>query len=333
MKSFDLLRPRSLEQAIELLPDGRDPTRAGKVGLLAGGQDLLGRMKRRLFEPDELVDLKSVPGLGSIEWSAAGAVEIGALVTVAQVAGDARLAAHHPALAEAARSVAGPQIRTQGTVGGNLCQRPRCWYFQDENAACLRRGDARCSAFSGLNKYNAILGGGPCFIVHPSDLAPALVALGAEVRIVGPRTDRWTELEGFFTLPSEGSILRENVLRPNEILTAVRLPAPERGWHSTYIKVKERGSYDFALASIALAVRLEGERVADVRAVLGGVSPVPWRSQGAEEVLLDARLDDETAIEVGEAAMEPAQPLEHNEYKVHLAQGLIRKAVARLAGD
>jgi len=224
------------------------------------------------------------------------------------------------------------QIRNAGTVGGNLCQRPRCWYYRHEQAVCIKKGGSECFSYSGMNKYNAILGGGPSYIVHPSDLAPALVALGAEVTLKSKRGERVMPLEQFFTLPSEGSVLRENVLQPDEILTRVRVPAPQgAGWRSTYIKFKERGSYDFALVSVALAARLEGGVIKEARLVLGGVAPIPWRCSKAEKALVGRKLDAETSALAGKVALEGAQPLTYNAYKVPLAQGLITKALRAMA--
>lgn len=332
MKAFDHLRPATLEQALELLPTGRDPKAQQRTRLVAGGQDLYTELKEHLIEPEELVDLKGLPGLGAIELGADRSLTIGALATIASIERHAELARLYPALVEAAASVASPQIRTVGTLGGNLCQRPRCWYYRHSAVDCIKKGGAECLAYGGLNKYNAILGGGPSYIVHPSDLAPALVALGAEAQIASKRGERTIALERFFTLPAEGSVQRENVLAPDEILTEVRVSAPVgEGWRSTYLKFRERGSYDFALAAVALALRLEGGKVAAARLVLGGVAPVPWRCEGAEQFLVGRAVDAETCKGAGERALEGAEPLEYNGYKVPLAKGLITKALQKLA--
>jgi len=332
MKAFDHLRPASVEQALELLPAGRDPAARERTRLVAGGQDLYGELKDRIIAPDELVDLKGIPGLDVIEISATREVSIGALATVGALERHLRLGSLHPLLKEAAASVASPQIRNVGTLGGNLCQRPRCWYYRHSAIDCIKKGGAVCLAYGGLNKYNAILGGGPSYIVHPSDLAPALVALGAEAQIAGQRGARSVPLERFFTLPSEGAILRENVLGPDEILTRVRIPPPQGdGWRSTYLKFRERGSYDFALASVALALRIEGGRIAEAHLVLGGVAPIPWRCEAAEKLLVGRAIDAATCAAAGEKALEGAQPMEYNGYKVPLAKGLITKALQKLA--
>lgn len=331
MKNFDLVRPGTLEQAIDLLPRGRTQDEREATRLLAGGQDLLTELKEHLARPDTLVDLKRIPGLDAVTVEADGGITIGALVRLATIERHPELLRRAPILCEAAGSVASPQIRSRATVGGNLCQRPRCWYYRSEHAVCIKKGGSECFSYSGMSKYNAILGGGPSYIVHPSDLAPALVALDAEVTIAGPRGERRVELERFFTLPSEGSVLRETVLAANEVLTQVHLPATAGDWRGTYLKFKERESYDFALGAVALRVAREGDRTTDARLVLGAVAPIPWRVPEAEALFAGRALDDELAREVGEVALAGAEPLEHNGYKIPLTQGLIRQALARLA--
>ena len=331
MKAFTLANPTSLEQALELLAAGNQRGSRGRAQILAGGQDLLTEMKEHLAEPEVLVNLKGIAGLDRIELDASGTLTIGALATIAAVEEHPGIRARFPALHEAARSIASPQIRSFGTVGGNLCQRPRCWYYRSEHAKCIKKGGSECFSHKGLNKYNAILGGGPSYIVHPSDLAPALVALDAEVRLRGPEGERKLPIEKFFTLPSEGSVLKENVLGDGEILVSVRVPAPAAGARSTYLKFKERGSFDFALVSVAAVVLVEAGQVARARLVLGGVAPIPWRSPEAEKALVGKALDASAFGAAGEAAMLEADPLEYNAYKVPLAKGLIHRALQALS--
>lgn len=334
MKAFTLKNPATLDQAIELL-SGRSKGGArgsrGKVQLLAGGQDLLTEMKEHLAEPEVLVNLKRIAGLDRIEIDASGAATIGALTTIAALEEHGGVRAKLPALAEAARSIGSPQIRSVGTVGGNLCQRPRCWYYRNEHAKCLKKGGSECFSYSGLNKYNAILGGGPSYIVHPSDLAPALVALESKAEIRGPSGQRTVDLERFFTLPSEGSVLRENVLAEDEVLLRVDVPAPAPGMRGTYLKFKERGSFDFALASVAALVWLEGGKVSKARIVLGGVAPIPWRAPDAEAALVGKTLDEASFKAAGEGAVRGAEPLGQNAYKVPLVKGLVFRALQTLA--
>ena len=328
MKAFELHNPATLAAALELLPAPRDTKAHGKIKLLAGGQDLLTEMKEHLVEPDVLVNLKSIPGLDALDFTPDGSVTIGALVPLYALESDMRLPR---VVVEAAGSVASVQIRNQGTLGGNLCQRPRCWYYRHEQALCIKKGGSECFAYGGLSKYNAILGGGPSYIVHPSDLAPALVACGAEAVIASKKGERKVALESFFTLPSEGSVLRENVLASDEVLTHVRVPAlPGAGWRSTYLKFRERSSYDFALASVALALRFEGATIREARLVLGGVAPIPWRCEKAEKALVGKTIDADACKLAGALALEGAEPLKYNGYKVALAQGLITKALRKL---
>jgi len=337
MKNFDLLLPESLDEAIELLPRERtESLNDQRTRILAGGQDLLGELKDHLVEPDALVDVKRVGGkeLGrELELGPSGA-RIGALVTVARLARP-DVAELHPVLAEAAASIASPQIRTLATVGGNLCQRPRCWYYRNEHTACLKRGGTECFSFAGLNRYNAILGGGPSYIVHPSDLAPALVALDARVALRGSDGERELALEDFFVLPARGDVTRENVLAPDELVVSVEVPSGRStadGWRSTYLKFKERGSFDWALSAVALALRLDGDRVADARLCLGGVAPVPWRCRAVEERLVGSPLDEAMVREAGELAVRGAEPLEDNGYKVPLTRALVTRALTALGG-
>lgn len=328
MKAFELHNPRTLAAAVKLLPEreGDDSSR-----LLAGGQDLLTELKEHLIEPERVVNLKHVPGLDAIEWDASGNLTIGALVTLQDIEEDARILKELTLLAEAARSVASPQIRGQATIGGNLNQRPRCWYYRTEHAPCLKKGGDECFSYEGKNKYNAILGGGPSYIVHPSDVAPALAALGASVVLVGPSGTREVEVERYFVLPSDGNILRETVLAPNEVLTHVKVPKPKAGMTSTYLKFKERDSYDFALGAVALCLWKDGATVTDSRLVLGAVAPTPWRCKQAEAVLEGKQIDADSCKAVGSAALAGAQPLSENGYKVPLTKGLITKALTKLS--
>src|SRR6266446_10015565 len=274
MNTFEWVSPGSVAEAVSALksaPAASDLDDAARP--IAGGQDLLTTMKDYITRPVRVVNLKGIRGLDKIEADGKGGLRIGALVTLAQLEEHAIVRRNFPGLSEAAHSVGTPQIRNLGTVGGNLCQRPRCWYFRLEEVICLKKGGSECYAAKGENKYNAILGGGPSYIVHPSDLAPMLLALGASVSVTGAQGKRVIPLEKFFTLPSEGSIRRENVLKNDEIITEIQVPASPLSVHSTYLKFKERESLDFALSSVAAAVELgAGKTVSQARLVLGGVA-------------------------------------------------------------
>jgi len=331
MKPFEWTNPTTVNEAVKMLsaPAATDIDEAPRP--IAGGQDLLTTMKDYTSRPARLVNLKHISGLNRITLNARG-LTIGALVTLSELEEHAGVRKSFPGLSEAAHSIATPQIRNLGTVGGNLCQRPRCWYFRLEEVICLKKGGSECYAANGENKYNAIIGGGPSFIVHPSDLAPMLVALGARVTVSGGSGKRVIPLDKFFTLPSEGNIRRENVLQNDDIITEIFVPASPLATHSTYLKFKERESLDFALASVAAAVQLAPDRtVRDVRIVLGGVAPIPWRVPAAEKFLIGKQLNAETLAEAGRIALADAKPLEKNAYKVPLAQTLVRRALAKVA--
>jgi xanthine dehydrogenase YagS FAD-binding subunit len=330
MKAFEWNNPANVNEAVKMLAGSAgDIDEAARP--IAGGQDLLTTMKDYTSRPVRLVNLKNISGLNSITLNARG-LTIGALVTLTELEEHAGVRKSFPGLAEAAHSIATPQIRNLGTVGGNLCQRPRCWYFRLEEVICLKKGGSECYAASGENKYNAIIGGGPSYIVHPSDLAPMLVALGATVSVTGAAGKRVIPLDKFFTLPSEGNIRRENVLKNDDIITQINVPASALAAKSTYLKFKERDSLDFALASAAVALRLgPNETVRESRIVLGGVAPVPWRVPAAEKFLAGKKLTPDVLAETAKIALAEAKPLEKNAYKVPLAQTLVRRALAKAA--
>ena len=329
MKAFEWTNPATVNEAVKMLstPSATDIDEAPRP--IAGGQDLLTTMKDYTSRPARLVNLKSIPGMNRIALNARG-LTIGALVTLTELEEHAGVRKSYPGLAEAAHSIATPQIRNLGTVGGNLCQRPRCWYFRLEEVICLKKGGSECYAATGENKYNAIFGGAPSYIVHPSDLAPMLLALGATVTVTGAAGKRVIPLDKFFTLPSEGNIRRENVLKNDDIITEIFVPASPLAARSTYLKFKERESLDFALASAAVAVRMTGRTFRDARIVLGGVAPIPWRVPAAEKFLIGKALTPEVLAEAAKIALADAKPLEKNAYKVPLTQTLVRRALDRI---
>ncbi len=331
MKTFEWASPATINEAVQLLksaPVTSDIDEAARP--MAGGQDLLTTMKDYSTRPSRVVNLKGIRGLDRIQGNGRTGLTIGALVTLSQLEENPVVRASFPGLGEAAHSIATPQIRNLGTVGGNLCQRPRCWYYRLEEVICLKKGGSECYAAKGENKYNAILGGGPSYIVHPSDLAPMLLALGASVSVVGADGKRVIPLDKFFTLPADGNIRRENVLKNDEIITQIQVPASPVAARSTYLKFKERESMDFALASVAAAVQLRANKsIAQARVVLGGVAPIPWRAPQAEQFLVGKMLGPDVLAEAARLALQGAQPLEKNAYKVPLAQTLVRRALAK----
>jgi xanthine dehydrogenase YagS FAD-binding subunit len=277
------------------------------------------------------VNLKSIRGLNSLSLDSKG-LNIGALITLTELEEHQGVRRNMPGLTEAAHSIATPQIRNLGTVAGNLCQRPRCWYFRLEEVICLKKGGTECYAATGENKYNAIFGGGPSFIVHPSDLAPMLVALGARLTIAGSGGKRVISIDQFFTLPTEGDVRRENILKNDEIITEIFVPSSPLAARSTYLKFKERESLDFAMASVAVALELSGKTVKDARIVLGGVAPKPWRVPEAEKFVIGKTLTKEVLSEAAKVALVGAEPMDKNAYKVPLTQTLVRRALAKAAG-
>jgi len=332
MKSFEWSNPATVQEAVKMLTIAAPGDIDEAPRPIAGGQDLLTTMKDYTSRPARVVNLKRIRGLNNLSLNARG-LTIGALVTLTELEEHAGVRKSFPGLVEAAHSIATPQIRNLGTVGGNLCQRPRCWYFRLEEVNCLKKGGSECYAANGENKYNAIIGGGPSYIVHPSDLAPMLLALGASVTVVGSSGKRVIPLDKFFTLPSEGNIRRENVLKNEEIITEIFVPASPLAVNSTYLKFKERESLDFALASAAVAVRLAPDHsVRDARIILGGVAPIPWRVPAAEKFLTGKNLKPEVLAEAAKLALADAKPLEKNAYKVPLAQTLVRRALAKAGG-
>src|SRR4051794_3410740 len=320
MKTFEWINAGTVNEAVQLLGNSPATANADEAPQpIAGGQDLLTLMKDYLVSPTRLVNLKHIAGLDQIKTDGHGGLTIGALVTLSELENHEVVRKSFPGLSQAAHSIATPQIRNLGTVAGNLCQRPRCWYFRLEDVVCLKKGGSLCYAAEGENKYNAILGGGPSYIVHPSDLAPMLVALDATVSVTSAGGKRTIPLNKFFTLPSEGSIRRENVLGNQDIITHINLPASQFAAHSTYIKFKERESLDFALASVAAAVSFQGTKnVKEARLVLGGVAPIPWRAAEAETYLAGKSLTPGVLAEAAQLALKGAQPLAKNAYKVPL---------------
>jgi xanthine dehydrogenase YagS FAD-binding subunit len=322
LPSFAYARPKTLDEAVKALADSQ-----GRVH--AGGTDLLGCLRDAVFTAPTLVSLSAVPGLRGVEQTAEGGLRIGALTRLTELAESEVVRTRYRALAEAAACVGSPQLRNQGTLGGNLCQRPRCWYFRGD-FHCLRKGGDTCFAATGENQYHCLFGGESCFIVHPSDTAPALVAFGATVRVVGPGGSRMVPVEAFFVLPKV-DYRRETVLEPGEVVADVLLPPAAQGLRSTYRKVRARASWDFALVGAAIAVRLAGDVVKDARVAFAGVAPVPWRAKAVEAALAGRRLDAGTIRNAAAAAVKGAEPLAHNGYKVPLLRGLVEERLEAIA--
>jgi xanthine dehydrogenase YagS FAD-binding subunit len=316
VKSFAYVRPKSLEEALKHLS-------AGGARLHAGGTDLLGCLREHVFEATKVVSLRDIKSLRGITKTGTGGLRIGALTTITEVAGSQDIEVYYRGLAQAASEVASPQLRNQGTLGGNICQKPRCWYYRGE-FHCLRKGGDQCFAVSGENVYHCVFGGENCYYVHPSDMAPALAALGAKVHVAGPKGIRTVSLEKFFVMP-EDDYTRETVLEPGEIVMDIELPPPDEGLRSSYRKVRARRAWDFALAGVAMAVVFTGKEVAKARVYLSGVAPIPWRANEVEALITTQRLDQDLIRKASEAVVRNAQPMEQNAYKVPLIRAIVEE--------
>jgi xanthine dehydrogenase YagS FAD-binding subunit len=314
LPNFSYIRPASLGEALDQLA-------APGARAHAGGTDLLGCLRDRVFDARVVVSLGGLRELRGISTAAGGALRIGALTTIAEVAAHPVVVERCTALAHAADAVASPQIRNQGTIGGNLCQRPRCWYFRGD-FDCTRKGGQICYAMAGEHQRHAVFGAGACLAVHPSDTATALVALGARASIAGRGGTRSVDLESFFLLPDE-DMAKENVLQPDEILTDIVVPPAPPGFVSAFRKVRTRGAFDFALASVAVGLAVRQGRVEAPRIVLGAAALKPWRAVEAEKVLAGARLDAKTITLAANAAVRGAAPFDGNAYKIPMFRGLV----------
>jgi len=321
--SFDYVQPKSLQAAITQLSN------PGAV-VHAGGTDLLTCLREHIFAVQKVVSISALRELHGITEGADGGLRIGALTSLHEVADRPLVRKRFSGLAQAAAEVASPQLRNQGTIGGNICQKPRCWYYRGD-FNCLRKGGGACFAADGENQYHCIFGsGGICYIVHPSDTAPSLVALNATARVAGPKGVREVPLEKFHVLPEE-DVRRETVLEPNEIVAEIRIPPPAAGTRSAYRKVRARRSWDFALAGVALALRFDGRRVVDSRVVLSGAAPVPWRSTEVEQTIRGRELNSTAIAAASKAVVSGAQPLEKNGYKLPMFQGVIEEELTRMS--
>ncbi|KPK91640.1 hypothetical protein AMJ80_07190 [bacterium SM23_31] len=323
MKNFAFVRARSVKEAVLSL--GTDWNEAAVMG---GGTDLIGEMKNYVHTPNKVVNLRAVPDLKYIKQDG-NLIKIGALTSIAAVETDTLIKSNFAALSKAASLVASPQLRNMGTIAGNICQRPRCWYYRDSGIECLRKGGRLCYAMVGENKYHAVLGGLGCYIVHPSDTAVSFTAFDAKIKIAHPDGEKEVNIEEFFVLP-EDDLNRENILKPNEIVTEISVPIPENGTKSTFIKVQERGVWDFAVAGVAVSLKLDGNRCDKARIVLGAAAPIPWRSLDAEKELEGRTINEETAQRAADASVYNNMPMTGNAYKVQLFKNIVKRAILEL---
>jgi xanthine dehydrogenase YagS FAD-binding subunit len=324
LPEFAYIRPETVDEAVRRL---KEPGAMAH----AGGTDLLGCLRDHIFDVKTVVSLNGLPGLRGVQEGANGDIMIGALTTLTEIAENPTIRERFAALSDAAGAAASPQLRNQGTIGGNLGQKPRCWYYRGD-FDCLRKGGHFCYAINGENAFHCIFGGDHmCFIVHPSDPAPALAALNAEVRIIGPEGSRTMPAGELHVRPASDP-MRETWLEPGEFIVAIRIPAPAEGTKSAYRKVRARRSWDFALAGGAFVLTMDGDTVKDARVVFSGVATVPWRSEPVERAIVGKTLDESTILAAAEVAAEGAAPLRQNGYKVPLLKGLVREELEKMAG-
>ena len=321
MPSFEYVRANSVDEGIKHLS-----SRNAKVH--AGGTDLLGCMRDRIFPVERIVSIRGIKELSRIDETLEN-ISIGSLTTITQLTTSPVIGRLFPGLAAAAGEVASPQLRNQGTIGGNLCQKPRCWYYRGE-FDCMRKGGMTCYAVAGENKYHCILGGDNCFMVHPSDTAPMLIALGASLVVKGPKGTRRIAVENLYVSPSNDP-QRETVLESGEIITEIVIPKTSERHYSSYRKVRARQSWDFALAGIALALQFDGRRVLRARVMLSGAAPVPWRSKEVEEVITGRSLDRATIAKAVSVVMKQSKPLAQNGYKISLFEAAMKEELERTA--
>ena len=323
MQAFEYASPATLKEALSLMGSGWSD-----AAVLAGGTDLISLMKDYLYSPKRVVNIKGIKELGGISKSGAG-LRIGAAATIEEIAENAVIRAEYPSLAQAARGISSPQIRSMGTAGGDLCQRPRCWYFR-QGQGLLARKDGKSLVPDGENRYHSIFGSGPAYFVSASSLGPALVALGAKVKLTSATGAREVDAEKFFVIPKDDSS-REIAMQPNEILTEIVVPAAAGTKNATY-EVRHREAIDWPLAVASVALKMKGSTVASARVVLGHVAPTPWLATQAGTVLAGKAISEASAEEAGKAAVANATPLSQNGYKVQLTKVAVKRALLMSAG-
>lgn len=325
MEPFEYCHPNSQQEAIGLLGSSW-----ADAAVLAGGTDLISLMKDYVVTPKRVVNIKGIPDLHGIH-SGSDSVTIGALVTMDELLENTAIRSEFPALPQAARGITSSQIRSMGTVGGDLCQRPRCWYFRNGFGLLAKDENGRSLVPNGENRYHAILGNdGPAYFVNPSSLAPAFIALGARVELAGPKGQREISVADFFVIPrSDGE--RENVLRANEVLTRIVIPAASRRFRTGTYEVRHKTALDWPLAAAAVAVEVASGKVTAARIVLGHVAPIPWRADDAANELVGHAITESSAARAGELALRGARPLSQNSYKVKVAKVAVKRALLAAA--
>ena len=336
MKKFTWVQPKNIDEAqrqinavTAAIATGK--TIQGAAVIKAGGVDLLDLMKENIIAPDKIVSINALPGLSEISYNEKSGLRIGALVKLSNLEESAEIKKRYIALHESVSHAATPQVRNMATVGGNLAQRPRCWYFRSENHRCLKKGGTKCFAQDGQNQIHGIFNTEICPCVHSSSVSTALVAFDAQVEITGANGKvRNVALSEFFVSP-ETDVTRENILERGEIITALTIPPPPKGQKSWYIKQAAKESYDWALADAAVVARMSGDTIEEVKIILGAAAPTPYRALQAEKLLTGKKINANIAAEVGKAAVEGATPLEHNAYKVPMFKAIVKECIVNLS--
>ena len=329
MRAFEYVTPTKKEQVATLL---------GEQGsILAGGTDLLALMKDDVVAPKRLVNIKQIESLRGTSFRPGNGLRIGALTTVAELADHASVRQNYPMLAEALREAASPQIRNLATIGGNMCQRPRCWYFRNGMGLMAKTADGKSLVLEGDNRYAAILGNyGPAYFVSPSTIAPALIAYGAKIRLYSANAPgsgvRELPLEKFFVIPESENQL-EHDLKPGEMVIEIVVPPPPQNLKAATYEVRQRAAFDWPLAHACVALEMDGNTVKNARVVLGQVAPIPWISLGSEQALVGKSVSPETAMAAAKEAVARARPLSHNKYKITLTKVAVKRAILSTAGQ
>jgi xanthine dehydrogenase YagS FAD-binding subunit len=323
MQSFEYANPTTVQEAAALLG-----AQWGQADVLAGGTDLLSLMKDHLHSPKRVVNIKNIKELEGIQKTDAG-LRIGALVTMDELAKNADVKAAYKSLSDAAAGIPSPQIRHMGTVGGDLCQRPRCWYYR-QGMGLLGMKDGKSLVPNGENQYHAIFGSGPAYFVSASSLGPALVALGAKVKLVSAAGSREVPVANFFVAP-QNETTREIALKPNEILTEIVVPAG--AVRSATYEVRQKEALDWPMVAASVALHMRGNTVVSAKVVLGHVAPKPYQAAAAEKALAGKTINAETAEAAGKAAVADATPLSQNAYKVTLARVAVKRALLAAASQ
>jgi len=327
MQAFEYVTPTKKEQVATLLTD--------QGAILAGGTDLLALMKDDVVTPKRLVNIKHIDGLRGISYQSASGLRIGALTTLAELAESTNDLSAYPVLTEAVNEAASAQIRNLATIGGNMCQRPRCWYFRNGMGLLATTKDGKSMMVEGDNRYGAILGNdGPAYFVSPSTIAPVLIALGAKIRLYSAKASgagvRELSLEKFFVTPTKDGE-REHDLKPDEMVIELIVPPPSKSLKASSYEVRQRAAFDWPLAMASVALEMDGSTVKSARVVLGHVAPVPWISSEAADALVGKTITPDTAMAAANAAVAKAKPLSRNKYKITLTKAAVKRAVLNAA--